>query len=80
MNSVWARPAWMISRAIVCASAMSVPTFRPSQRSANRAVSERRGSTTYRRAPLFTAVSTWWKKMGCALRAFEPHITITSAA
>ena len=39
------RPAWMISRAIVWASAMSVPTSSPSQPSAHCADEVRRGST-----------------------------------
>jgi len=37
------RPAWMISRAIVWASAMSVPTSRPSQPSAHLAEDVRAG-------------------------------------
>jgi hypothetical protein len=48
----------MISRAIVLESAMSVPTSMPSQPSAHCAELVRRGSTTYRRAPLFTALRT----------------------
>ena len=67
------RPAWMISRAIVLASAMSVPTSSPSHASAHCAEPVRRGSTTNSRAPLCTALSTWWKKIGCVSRAFEPH-------
>ncbi len=48
----------MISRAIVFDSAMSVPTSMPNQPSAHWAEPVRRGSTTYRRAPLFTALRT----------------------
>ena len=40
----------------------------------------RRGSTTNSRAPLRTPASTWWKKIGWASRAFEPHITMTSVS
>ena len=66
-------PAWMISRAIVLERAMSVPTSSPSHASAHRAELVRRGSTTNSRAPLCTALRTWWKKIGCVSRAFEPH-------
>ncbi len=45
-RSALTSPAAMISRAIVLDRAMSVPTCRPSQRSANCAVDVRRGSTT----------------------------------
>ena len=69
----------MISRATALASGMSVPTSRPIQRSAQRAVALRRGSTTISFAPRFSAFSTCRKKIGCASRAFEPHSTITSA-
>ena len=48
----------MISRAIVWASAMSVPTSSPSQPSAHLADDVRRGSTAYSRAPLCTPFST----------------------
>jgi hypothetical protein len=58
---------------------MSVPTCRPSQRSAHAAVVVRRGSTTKIRAPRSRAVRTWWKKMGWVSRAFDPHRTMTSA-
>ena len=68
----------MISRPIACASGMSVPTFRPSQLSAHSAVEVRRGSTAYIRAPLRMPRSTCWKKIGCAKRALEPHITMRS--
>lgn len=78
MNASFARPAWMISRPIACAIGMSVPTFRPSQLSAHSAVDVRRGSTAYMRAPLWTPFRTCWKKIGCAKRALEPHITMTS--
>ena len=54
MNSMFARPAWMISRPIAFASAMSLPTSRPSQTSAHSAELVRRGSTAYSRAPLRT--------------------------
>lgn len=60
------------------ASGMSVPTLRPSQLSAHSAVEVRRGSTACIRAPLRMPFSTWWKKIGCAKRALEPHITIRS--
>ena len=43
MNSSCARPAWMISRAIALARAMSEPTSRPSHRSAHSALDVRRG-------------------------------------
>jgi hypothetical protein len=46
MNTSLVRPAWMISRPIVLASAMSVPTSSPSQVSAHCAELERRGSTS----------------------------------
>jgi hypothetical protein len=78
MNAVFARPAWMISRPIALARAMSEPTLLPSQTSAHSAVSDRRGSTTISRAPLWTPLRTWWKKIGCALRAFDPHRMIRS--
>jgi hypothetical protein len=73
MNVSLARPAWMISRATVLDSAMSVPTSRPSHASAHCAELVRRGSTTYRAAPRWTAFRRWWKKIGCDSRAFEPH-------
>ena len=69
----------MISRPTAFASGMSVPTSSPSQRSAHCAEGVSRGSTTISRAPPFTAFSTWWKKIGCASRAFEPQSTIRSA-
>ena len=46
MNDRSWRPAWMISRPIAFASAMSDPTSAPSQRSAQAAELVRRGSTT----------------------------------
>ena len=46
MKSLWCRPAWMISRAIVFERAMSLPTWLPSQTSAQAADSVRRGSIT----------------------------------
>ena len=70
----------MISRADAFASAMSVPTSSPSHRSAHCADAVRRGSTTTSFAPRCTAFSRWWKKIGCASRAFEPQSTIRSAA
>ena len=79
-NSMSASPASRISRATAFASGMSVPTSSPSQRSAHCADGVRRGSTTINLAPLLTALSTWWKKIGCASRAFEPQSTIRSAA
>ena len=66
-------PAWMISRAIVFDRAMSVPTSSPIQVSAHCAEPVRRGSRTYSCAPLCTALRTWWKKIGCVSRAFEPQ-------
>ncbi len=51
MKFVFASPAWMISRATVFASAMSVPTSNPSHVSAHCAEPVRRGSTTYSDAP-----------------------------
>lgn len=80
MNAVLASPAWMISRPTAWASGMSVPTSRPSQRSAHSAVPVRRGSTANIRAPLRMPFSTCWKKIGCAKRALEPHITIRSVS
>ncbi len=68
----------MISRAIVFESAMSVPTSMPSQRSPHSADSVRRGSTTISDIPLWIPFRTWWKKMGCAARAFEPHSSMRS--
>ena len=47
-------PAAMISRPTALASAMSLPTSRPSQTSAHSAELVRRGSTAYSRAPLRT--------------------------
>ena len=41
----------MISRATALASAMSLPTSRPSHTSAHSALDVRRGSTAYSRAP-----------------------------
>jgi hypothetical protein len=29
---------------------------------------------------LWIALSTWWKKIGCVSRAFDPHSTIKSAS
>ena len=58
MNSRLCSPLAMISRAIVFESAMSVPTSIPNQPSAHCAEPVRRGSTTYRRAPLCTAFRT----------------------
>ena len=69
----------MISRATAFASGMSVPTSIPSHRSAHCADGVRRGSTTMSFAPSFMAFSTWWKKIGCASRAFDPHRMIRSA-
>ena len=80
MNASLCSPAWMISRAIVLESAMSVPTFSPSQTSAQRAELVRRGSTQYSRAPLRTPVMTWWKKIGWVSRAFEPQRMMTSVS
>ena len=70
----------MISRAMVLESAMSVPTSSPSHRSAHWADEVRRGSTTYSFAPLWTPFRTWWKKIGCASRAFDPHRMMRSVS
>ena len=78
MKDLLCSPAWMISRPIAWASGISVPTFSPSQLSAHSAVEVRRGSMAYIRAPLRIPRSTCWKKIGCAKRALEPHITIRS--
>ena len=61
-------------------SAMSVPTSMPSHVSAHAALGVRRGSTTINRAPLRTPCSTWWKKIGCVSRAFEPQRMIRSVS
>ncbi len=71
---------WMISRPMALARAMSDPTSIPSQTSAQAAVEVRLGSTAYIRAPLRMPLRTWWKKMGCASRAFEPHMTMRSVS
>jgi hypothetical protein len=63
----------MISRATVLASAMSVPTSSPAQTSAHFAEEVRRGSTAYSFAPLRMPFRTWWKKIGCVSRAFDPQ-------
>ncbi len=68
----------MISRAMALDSAMSEPTSIPSHRSAHCAELVRRGSTTTSRAPLRIPFSTWWKKIGCVSRAFDPHSTMRS--
>jgi hypothetical protein len=73
-------PAWMISRAMPLASATSLPTLRPSHASAHCADDVRRGSTAYILAPLWIALRTWWKKIGWASRAFDPHSRITSVS
>ena len=70
----------MISRAIPFESATSLPTLSPSQVSAHSADVVRRGSITYRRAPLWIALRTWWKKIGWASRALEPQSRITSVS
>ncbi len=80
MNASFTRPAWMISWAMAFASEMSDPTSMPSHASAHCADVVRRGSTAYMRAPFLRPFSTWWKKIGCASRAFEPHRTIRSAS
>ena len=63
----------MISRAIVLASATSVPTLSPSHMSAHAADVVRRGSTTYSFAPFWIPFSRWWNQIGCASRAFDPQ-------
>src|SRR5688572_8870089 len=80
MKSRSSRPAAMISRAIAFARAMSDPTSSPSQLSAHSADEVRRGSIAYRRAPLWTALRTWWKKIGCVSRALLPQRTIRSVS
>ena len=80
MNSRFSRPDAMISRATALASAMSLPTSRPSQLSAHSALDVRRGSTAISRAPLCTALRTWWKKIGCVSRALLPQRTIRSVS
>ncbi len=70
----------MISLAIALASEMSDPTSMPSQPSAHCADVVRRGSTTYIRVPRLIPRRTWWKKIGCASRAFEPHMMMRSAS
>ena len=70
----------MISRAMPFASATSLPTLSPSHVSAHCALVVRRGSTAYMRAPAWIAFSTWWKKIGCASRAFDPQSRITSVS
>src|SRR6476659_5910694 len=80
MNSRFSSPAWMISRAIALASAMSQPTSRPSHPSAHSADEVRRGSPAYSLAPLRTPLSRWWKKIGCVSRALLPHRTIRSVS
>ena len=62
------------------ARAMSLPTLSPSQVSAHCADVVRRGSMAYMCAPAWIALSMWWKKMGCASRAFDPHSRITSVS
>ena len=70
----------MISRATAFASGMSVPTSSPSQRSAHCADGgAARVDDDQLRAACARAFSTWWKKIGCASRAFEPQRTIRSA-
>ena len=73
-------PETISSRATVHASATSLPTSIPSHRSAHFADDVRRGSTTISFAPLRIALSTWWKKIGCVSRAFEPQSTIRSVS
>ena len=70
----------MISRPIAFASAMSLPTSRPSHTSAHSAELVRRGSTAYSRAPLWTPRRRWWKKIGCVSRALLPQSTIRSVS
>jgi hypothetical protein len=62
------------------ASAMSLPTSSPSHASAQRAELVRRGSTANMRAPRRSPFRTWWKKIGCVSRAFEPHKKSTSVS
>ena len=80
MNSRLCRPACTISRAIALARAMSLPTLSPSHVSAHCAEVVRRGSTAYICAPAWIALSMWWKKIGWASRALEPHSRITSVS
>ena len=80
MKSSLVNPAWMISRATPLANAMSEPTSMPSHTSANLADDVRRGSTQNIWAPLSMPFIRWWKKIGWASRAFEPHRTMTSVS
>src|SRR5690242_7713059 len=80
MKAACSRPSSRITCAMPFASATSAPTSTGSQPSAHWALEVRRGSTTYRRAPLRTALSTWWKKIGCVSRALEPQSTTTSVS
>src|SRR5437588_7136326 len=63
----------MMTRAMALASAMSVPTLRPSQTSAHAAEVVRRGSTTCRLAPFWIPLRRWWNQIGWASRAFDPQ-------
>ena len=58
MKSLLCRSAAMISRPTALAIATSVPTFNPSQASANLADDVRRGSTLYIVAPLSSPFRT----------------------
>jgi hypothetical protein len=69
-----------MTAATAWASAMSVPTWSGSQPSAHAADEVRRGSTTWSLAPRRMALRTWWKKMGCVSRAFDPHRRMTSVS
>ena len=70
----------MISWPTALASAMSVPTSMPSHTSANFDDDVRRGSTQNIRAPRSRPFIRWWKKIGWASRALEPHSRITSVS
>jgi hypothetical protein len=77
----FASPAWMISRAIACWRARC--RCRPRGPARRRRTSPTpcggdRCSTW--RAPLSMPLHRWWKKMGCASRALEPHSTMTSVS
>ena len=80
MKSLFSSPASIISRASPLARAMSLPTFIPSQTSANFAESVLHGSTAHIRAPFESPFNRWWKKIGWAALAFEPQRTIASAS
>ncbi len=80
MKALCSRPSSRMQQATALASAMSEPTFTGTHPSAHSADEVRRGSITYSLAPRFTALSTWWKKIGCVSRALEPQRRMTSVS